>query len=176
MAGMADIDCRLPCPFIVPCMFASSFELVSPATLANIPSASDGFCRFENCSSSPFEESERPVWSSLLPSTLYCCCCAIGSCDQVPRLPSAWKLPSSFRGAVSGGRVVAVAVPVSSIRGFLRTRRPPLLLPPSTQSRLSRLHRRHGIEPLSSLVLRVQISTISRTTATVIRSACSLKI
>ena len=40
-------------------LLISSFELDSPATRAKIPSASDGFCRFENGRSSVFEESDR---------------------------------------------------------------------------------------------------------------------
>lgn len=38
-----------------------------------------------------------------------------------------------------------------STRFAFRILRPPRLLPPSTHSSLSRLHRRHGIEPLLSL-------------------------
>lgn len=61
---------------------------------------------------------------------------------DVPTLPSG-KLPSSSPNEDNDGRT-----PVSSV--FLRTRLPPRLLPPRTQSRLSRLHRRHGTVPFWS--------------------------
>lgn len=130
----------------------SSFELVSPATLASIPKASEGFCKFEKGSSSAFEESDRDV------SSPYCPCCP-GSCDHVvPRLPRVWKLPS---GAFtvndgSGCWTCACGLFASSMR-FFRTRRPPRLLPPRTHSRLSRLHRRHGIELSESLNVVVRL-------------------
>jgi hypothetical protein len=152
IVGIADSCCWLSCAvsMVLPWLFAaSSFELDSPATFASIPSASDGFCRLENCSSSVVFDDPLVAWSS---SPVYCCR-ADGSCDHVPRLPSAWKLPSSARGVLRGGSVVAFVSGVSPRRGFFRTRRPPRLLPPRTHSRLSRLHRRHGMEPLSSLDL-----------------------
>ena len=46
----------------------------------------------------------------------------------------------------------------SSTRFFLRSRLPPRLLPPSTHSRLSRLHRRHGIELSESLQRHVRFT------------------
>lgn len=149
---MVDSGCWFTCATctLFPFRFdASSFELDSPATRASIPSASDGFCKLENCRSSVvLEDPDRSACSSSLPY----CCCTLGSWDHVPRLPSVWKLPSSVRGVVRGGSDGAVVDDDgSSIRGFFRTRRPPRLLPPRTQSRLSRLHRRHGMEPLSSL-------------------------
>ena len=142
---MADVPfaapSAVPVPTLLPLLF-SSFELDSPATRANMPSASEGFWRLLKGSSSVLDESDPAAWGF----SPYCCCCAPASCDHVPRFPSVWKLPSSGPVAVSEGS----AGFVSSMR-FLRTRRPPRLLPPSTQSRLSRLHRRHGMVPCSSL-------------------------
>src|SRR5690242_15925645 len=134
-----------PAPALPPLLF-SSLELVSPATLASMPSASEGFCRLLKGSSSVLDESEPAAWGLSPYCCCCCCCCAPASCDHVPRLPSAWKLPSSGPVGVSEGRPGVV-----SSRRFLRTRRPPRLLPPSTHSRLSRLHRRHGMVPCSSL-------------------------
>lgn len=139
---------------VIPLPLFSSFELDSPATLASMPSASDGFCRFENGSSSVLEESERDACSSS-PNG-----CTPGSCDHVvPRLPSVWKLPSGAV-AVSAGSGCCVCASDcdcdSSTRFFFRSRRPPRLLPPSTHSRLSRLHRRHGMELSESLQSHVR--------------------
>jgi hypothetical protein len=123
---------------------------LSPATLASIPRASEGFCKFENCSSSVFAESDCEAGFSWLPY----CPPAASSCDHGPMLPSVWKLPSFVCGVPKGGSTDVGSI-VSSRRGFFRTRRPPRLLPPRTQSSLSRLHRRHGMEPLSSLQWQV---------------------
>jgi hypothetical protein len=138
----------------MPVALFSSFELDSPATRASMPSASDGFCRFEKGSSSVFEEPDRDSWSSS-PNG-----CTPGSCDHVvPRLPSVWKLPSGAV-AVSAGNGCCVCGSNcdcdSYTRFFFRSRRPPRLLPPSTHSRLSRLHRRHGIELSESLQSHVR--------------------
>ena len=134
----------------------SSLELDSPATLASMPSASDGFWRFENGSSSVFDESDCGAWSSS-PN-----CCAPESCDHVvPRLPNVWKLPSGALAVRDGNGCCGCASSCvcdcdSSMRFFFRSRRPPRLLPPSTHSRLSRLHRRHGIELSESLQRHVR--------------------
>jgi hypothetical protein len=129
---------------VIPVPLISSFELDSPATLASMPSASDGFCKFEKGSSSVFEELERDAWSSSPKG------CTPGSCDHVvPRLPSVWKLPSGAAVASDGSDGCESGSNCgcdSSTRFFFRSRRPPRLLPPSTHSRLSRLHRRHGME------------------------------
>jgi len=151
-AGMLREDpltCPMPLPIPFPLPIFSSFELDSPATLANISSASDGFCRLEKGSSSVLEDSDRGAWSSS-PNG-----CTTGSCDHVvPRLPNVWKLPSGAV-AVSDGNDCWVCPSDcscdSSTRFFFRSRRPPRLLPPSTQSRLSRLQRRHGMELSESL-------------------------
>jgi hypothetical protein len=119
-----------------------------------MPSASDGFCKFEKGSSSVFEELERDAWSSSPKG------CTPGSCDHVvPRLPSVWKLPSGAAVASDGSDGCESGSNCgcdSSTRFFFRSRRPPRLLPPSTHSRLSRLHRRHGMELSESLQAHVR--------------------
>ena len=53
------LGCPMPLPFPLPLF--SPLELDSPATLASIPSASDGFCRFGNGRWSVFDELDRDI-------------------------------------------------------------------------------------------------------------------